>query len=150
MSRARRAADTRHLGPVRTHVAGADAIPAHDRRVRGPARQDGRGNQDADAAGVGRSDRGSDRGATAGAGAGRLALERCVHAGLLAFIARRREAARLLVLGTYRPVEVLSDEHPLQGITQELYAHRLATELPLGVLSEADIAAYLDARLDGG
>jgi hypothetical protein len=66
---------------------------------------------------------------------------------LLAFLARRKELARLLVIGTYRPVEMLNDGHPLQGITQELYAHQLARELPLGVLSEAETAAYLAARL---
>src|SRR5262245_35574920 len=34
----------------------------------------------------------------------------------LAFVARRRERARLLVLGTYRPVEVIVREHPLQEL----------------------------------
>ena len=66
---------------------------------------------------------------------------------LFAFLARRKEAARLMVIGTYRPVEMLNDGHPLQSLTQELYAHRLATELPLGVLSEAETAAYLATRL---
>lgn len=39
---------------------------------------------------------------------------------LLAFLARRREPARLLVIGTYRPVEMVSPEHPLRAVTQEL------------------------------
>src|SRR5262249_34594035 len=34
---------------------------------------------------------------------------------LLASLARRREAARLLLIGTYRPVEVIVREHPLRG-----------------------------------
>src|SRR5262249_32638530 len=42
---------------------------------------------------------------------------------LLAFLARRRHAAHLLVVGTYRPVEMLGAGHPLQSLTQELYAH---------------------------
>src|SRR5215813_795163 len=65
---------------------------------------------------------------------------------LLAFLARRKEPARFLVIGTYRPVEMLSDGQLLKGITQELYAHRQATELALGVLSEADIETYLATR----
>ncbi len=69
---------------------------------------------------------------------------------LLAFLARRKEPARLVVIGTYRPVEVLNPGHPLQSATQELYAHRLATELPLELLSEADIAAYLEERFAVG
>ncbi|MGH7754438.1 MAG: ATP-binding protein, partial [Gemmatimonadales bacterium] len=38
----------------------------------------------------------------------------------LAYLAQRRESARLLVLGTYRPVEVLLQGHPLRGMLQEL------------------------------
>src|SRR5262249_56493077 len=34
---------------------------------------------------------------------------------LLAALAQRREPARLLVLGTYRPVDVLLQAHPLHG-----------------------------------
>jgi predicted ATPase len=51
---------------------------------------------------------------------------------LLALLAWRREAARLLVLGTYRPVEVIVYAHPLNAIKQELVAHGQAAELPLG------------------
>ena len=51
---------------------------------------------------------------------------------LLAFLARRRQPARLLVIGTYRPMEVLGRAHPLYAVTQELYAHSLCTELALG------------------
>ena len=41
----------------------------------------------------------------------------------LAFIARRRERARLVIIGTYRPVEVLAHEHPLKAVKQELQVH---------------------------
>src|SRR5262249_2272272 len=37
----------------------------------------------------------------------------------LAFVARRCEPARLLVIGTYRPVEVIMREHPLWRVKQE-------------------------------
>jgi predicted ATPase len=39
---------------------------------------------------------------------------------LLASLAQRREPARLLVLGTYRPVDVVLEAHPLHGLVQEL------------------------------
>lgn len=56
---------------------------------------------------------------------------------LLAVLARRREAARLLVLGTYRPTDVLVQGHPLTTVVQELRLHGHCIELPLGLLSEA-------------
>src|SRR5262249_26259787 len=39
---------------------------------------------------------------------------------LLAMLARRREPARLLLLGSYRPEEVLGNGHPLRAMLQEL------------------------------
>jgi predicted ATPase len=65
---------------------------------------------------------------------------------LLFFLARRREHARLLVLGTYRPVEVLVREHPLKGVKQELQMHGQCQELALDFLSEAHVAEYLTQR----
>lgn len=38
----------------------------------------------------------------------------------LAYVARRRESARLLVLGTYRPVEAIVRAHPLRSVVREL------------------------------
>ncbi len=69
---------------------------------------------------------------------------------MLAFLTRRTQPARLLVIGTYRPAEMLSDGHPLKAVTQELYGHGLATEVTLEGLSEAAIAAYLEQRCPGG
>ena len=56
---------------------------------------------------------------------------------LLAVLARRQETARLLVLGTYRPVEMLGNGHPLRAVKQELQLHRQCEELRLGFLTEA-------------
>ena len=67
---------------------------------------------------------------------------------LLALLARRREAARLLVLGTYRPVEVIVHAHPLKTVKQELVAHGQATELPLGGLGPEAVMDYLVQRED--
>jgi predicted ATPase/DNA-binding winged helix-turn-helix (wHTH) protein len=66
---------------------------------------------------------------------------------LLALLARRQESARLLVVGTYRPVDVLVKEHPLRTVKHELQLHGLCAELPLGLLSETQVHEYLAARL---
>ncbi len=65
---------------------------------------------------------------------------------LLALLARRREPARLLVIGTYRPVDVIVQEHPLRAVKQELQLHGLCAELPLGLLSETQVGEYLTTR----
>jgi DNA-binding winged helix-turn-helix (wHTH) protein/tetratricopeptide (TPR) repeat protein len=65
---------------------------------------------------------------------------------LVAYLARRRDAARLMMIGTYRPVDVIVSEHPLKDVKRELQAHALCHELPLGYLTEDDIAHYLAGR----
>jgi DNA-binding winged helix-turn-helix (wHTH) protein/tetratricopeptide (TPR) repeat protein len=70
---------------------------------------------------------------------------------LLAALARRREAARLLVIATYRPVDVLVHEHPLSRVKQELQLHGQCQELALEFLSAAAVDDYLAERFaDGG
>jgi predicted ATPase len=64
----------------------------------------------------------------------------------LAWLARRREAARLLVLGTYRPVELILRSHPLKAGKQELQLHGHCAEVPLGYLPVAAVQAYLAQR----
>jgi DNA-binding winged helix-turn-helix (wHTH) protein/predicted ATPase len=68
----------------------------------------------------------------------------------LAYMARRREPARLLVIGSYRPVEVLVREHPLRGLKQELQVHGECAELLLDFLSEEAVAEYLAVRFSVG
>lgn len=65
---------------------------------------------------------------------------------LISFLARRRAPARLMLIGTYRPVEVILSGHPLKAVKQELSAHRLCHELDLDFLTEAAVAEYLAAR----
>ena len=69
---------------------------------------------------------------------------------LLSFIARRQQPARLLVLGSYRPMEVLTNGRPLRAVAQELALHRHCEEAPLGLLNESDIRAYLSTRFPVG
>ncbi len=65
---------------------------------------------------------------------------------LISAIARRSETARLLVVGTYRPMEMLAHDHPLRTMKQELELHRYCEELRLKLLSEKDVAGYLAKR----
>ena len=67
----------------------------------------------------------------------------------LSYVARRREQARLLVLGTYRPVEAIVAAHPLRTLTQELKGRGQCEELLLDYLSEKAVAAYLAMRCPG-
>src|SRR5262249_19866259 len=68
---------------------------------------------------------------------------------LLVYLAQRRAPARLLVLGTYRPVETVLQSHPLRGIVQELCGRSQAADLRLEFLPAADVTAYMARRLGG-
>ena len=64
----------------------------------------------------------------------------------LAYAARRRDRARLLILGTYRPVDAIMRAHPLRPMAQELRRHGQCAELSLEYWSEAGVATYLRQR----
>src|SRR5262249_25117158 len=59
---------------------------------------------------------------------------------------RRREHARVLIVSTYRPMEMLGAGHPLKLVLHELYAHQLGNELALRCLTESEVNAYLMLR----
>src|SRR4029077_15347212 len=65
---------------------------------------------------------------------------------LLGILARRQEPARLLVVGSYRPVDVIVAGHPLRALIQELRIRRQCEEFALEFLREADVAVYLAQR----
>ena len=65
---------------------------------------------------------------------------------LLSYLAQRREQAHLLVLGTYRPVDVVMTNHPLRRVKQELQARSQCHELRVELLNEAQIRTYLSQR----
>jgi len=67
---------------------------------------------------------------------------------LISLLGQRRGIARLLVLGTYRPADVIISHHPLRAIKQELHAHGQCEELPLGCLTAGEVTKYLAPRLD--
>jgi tetratricopeptide (TPR) repeat protein len=64
----------------------------------------------------------------------------------LASVARRPDPARLLLLGTYRPVEAMVQDPPLRAVLTELRQHGQCVELALGALSETAVTAYLAQR----
>ena len=57
----------------------------------------------------------------------------------LAYLARRSEPARLLVLGSYRSGEVLSREHPLDAVKDELKVQGRCREVAMSLLDEPAI-----------
>ncbi len=65
---------------------------------------------------------------------------------LLWTLAQRREPARLLLIGTFRPADAIVQEHVLMKVMRTLAVHRQCIELPLSYLREADVQRYLDAR----
>jgi len=67
----------------------------------------------------------------------------------LAYAARRPDQARLLVLGTYRPVETIVRDNSVRTMTRELLRHGQCAELVLDYLSEEGVAAYLAHRCGG-
>ena len=64
----------------------------------------------------------------------------------LAYVARRRAAARLLVLGTYRPAAALVLAHPVRSVIQEIQLHGQCAELGLDYFSTDEVATYLGQR----
>jgi tetratricopeptide (TPR) repeat protein len=66
---------------------------------------------------------------------------------LLDALARRREPAHLLVVGTYRPGEAVLQEHPIHGLARDLRGRGLCTEIAVGPLSQNAVADQLTARL---
>lgn len=66
---------------------------------------------------------------------------------LIALLARRSVAARVLVIGTHRPVDADGGAHALPSLVRELAMHGKCAELPLCFLDESEVAAYLSARL---
>ena len=65
---------------------------------------------------------------------------------LISYLANQRQAARLMLIGTYRPVELVVSGHPLKAVKRELQAKQQCQELRLECLSEGAVAKYLSVR----
>jgi len=64
----------------------------------------------------------------------------------LAALAMRREPAKLLVIGSYRPVDAVAELHPIAVLKHELTAKRQCLELALDGIAVDAVADYLAAR----
>jgi predicted ATPase len=69
---------------------------------------------------------------------------------LLGMLARRRDASRLLILGTYRPGDVAATgANPLRWVKHELQLHGYCDEIPLEFWSAAEVDQFLARRFPG-
>lgn len=69
---------------------------------------------------------------------------------LLSALARRRGAAKLLLLASYRPADVSTGHHPLKQLKQDLDTHKLCTEAALRPLEKTAVSEYLIQELKQG
>ena len=65
---------------------------------------------------------------------------------LISYLARQRQAAPLMLIGTYRTAELILSGHPLKAVKRELLAKQQCEELPLEYLSEEAVTQYLSVR----
>lgn len=65
---------------------------------------------------------------------------------VISALARRRGAAKLLFLGTYRPADAALSRSPLKALKQDLLVRRLCHELALEPLSESEVGQFLEER----
>ena len=65
---------------------------------------------------------------------------------LISYLARQRESAKLMLIGTYRQVDLILSRHPLRAVKQDLIAKQQCEELPLEYLTEEAISDYLRVR----
>jgi len=65
---------------------------------------------------------------------------------LVSYLARQRQPAQLMLIGTYRTAELIVSGHPLKAVKRELLAKQQCEELPLEYLSEEAVAKYLSVR----
>ena len=68
---------------------------------------------------------------------------------LISYLATRRQRAHLMLIGTFRNVELVVSGHPLKAVKQELLAKQLCRELPLEYLTEAAVSDYLAVTFPG-
>ncbi len=64
---------------------------------------------------------------------------------LISALARRRAPAKLMLIATKRPLDMVLPEHPLKALKEDLLVHQLCQEIVLEPLGEAEVAEYLVA-----
>jgi tetratricopeptide (TPR) repeat protein/tRNA A-37 threonylcarbamoyl transferase component Bud32 len=68
---------------------------------------------------------------------------------LLSYIGHRCESARLLIVGAYRPSDLLLAQHPFLQVKQELQGRGVCQEVELGFLGREEIERYLSLQFPG-
>ncbi len=68
---------------------------------------------------------------------------------LLSALARRRDAAKLMMLAMYRPADLESGNAPLNALTRDLLVRRLCHEIALEPLTEMETNEYLASGAPG-
>jgi len=68
---------------------------------------------------------------------------------LISALARRRAPGKLMLIATYRPLDVALTGHPLKAVKQDLLVHQLCREIALEPLGEAEVAEYLTLESGG-
>jgi DNA-binding winged helix-turn-helix (wHTH) protein/predicted ATPase len=68
---------------------------------------------------------------------------------LISYLATQRRPAQLMLIGTYRDVELNVSGHPLKAVKQQLLAKQLCKEMPLEYLTVAATRDYLTVRFPG-
>jgi len=63
----------------------------------------------------------------------------------LAMLARRRSTARLMLIIVNRAMDLVTGEHPLNALKQDLLVHQLCQRIDLEPLAELQVAEYLRA-----
>jgi len=64
-------------------------------------------------------------------------------------LARRRGSGKLMLIGTYRPLDLMLAQHPLQPLKQDLLVHQLCAEIALEPLTQTEVAEYLAIETPG-
>jgi predicted ATPase len=68
---------------------------------------------------------------------------------LLAYWASRCRSQRVLIVGTYRPAELLRTDHPFLGVKLELQGHGICRDTMMGLLTPSDVDCYLTLQFPG-
>ena len=68
---------------------------------------------------------------------------------LISYLATQRQRSHLMLIGTYRDVDVAVSGHPLKAVKQDLLAKQLCKQLPLEYLTAASVSDYLAVTFPG-
>ena len=66
----------------------------------------------------------------------------------LAFIAHRRTPSPLMIIGSFRPTELIIQQHPLASLRHELKMRRLCQEIALEPLSQRELGQWLERQFE--